>query len=106
MTDEPLYLYSTRDVADRLGVSPQTVRTWIVDGPLGHGPRGGAFLAGSRWRITSDAVVDFVNTATAERLEPPRQDLKLEVPSALAVGAAPRERGRPVRWASGPPAHH
>jgi len=54
-------LLSPEEVAERLSVSPVTIRSWLRSGELK-----GLKLAGNIWRVKPEEVEAFINKAEAE----------------------------------------
>ena len=55
-------LYSPEEAADMMGVNAATVRAWLRDGKLK-----GSKLGGRIWRISEEAIRDFVNSGLEEK---------------------------------------
>lgn len=51
-----MQIYTVGQAAERLSVSPPTVRTWLHDGLL----RGSKIGGGKVWRVTEDAIQEFL----------------------------------------------
>ncbi len=68
MVDERLF--SVPEVADRLRVTEETVRTWLRSGRL-RGLRPGGRRAG--WRVRESDLARFIDTTTAETGERPEE---------------------------------
>jgi excisionase family DNA binding protein len=56
-------LYSPEEAAELLGVNPSTIRTWLRDRRLK-----GNKLAGRIWRITEDALNEFIQDSAVENI--------------------------------------
>lgn len=57
--DDKERLYTTREVAQSLSVTPAAVTNWLSNGKME------GFKANSRWRIKGDAVFRFVENSTS-----------------------------------------
>jgi excisionase family DNA binding protein len=55
-------LYSPDEAAEHLGVTANTVRAWLRDGNIK-----GIKLGGRIWRISEEALNDFINASETER---------------------------------------
>lgn len=62
-------LYTVAEIAKQFACTPTTVRLWISDGHLG------AFKIGKCYRVTGEAVANFV--ARHERIQDLKADLLL-----------------------------
>jgi excisionase family DNA binding protein len=62
MTDSTAPL-SVTQVADRLNVSPESVRRWIREGQLD------AVLVGGAWRVLPEDVKAMIESGTRKRLD-------------------------------------
>jgi excisionase family DNA binding protein len=54
-------LYSPDEAAEHLGVTLNTVRAWLRDGNIK-----GIKLGGRIWRISEEALNDFINASATE----------------------------------------
>ena len=61
-------MYKVREVAERLGLHPQTIRSWLRDGAL-SGFRPGGTKAG--WRVSQHELEAFIERRRAPRQEAP-----------------------------------
>lgn len=61
MAKKEINVYSLSEVIEILGVTRRTLYNWIKDGKIK------AIKAGQQWRITQEALEDFLQTGTEQK---------------------------------------
>lgn len=61
MAKKEINVYSLSEVIEILGVTRRTLYNWIKDGKIK------AIKAGQQWRITQEALEEFLQTGTEQK---------------------------------------
>lgn len=61
MAKKEINVYSLSEVIEILGVTRRTLYNWIKDGKIK------AIKAGQQWRITEEALEEFLQTGTEQK---------------------------------------